>query len=153
MKVTSIITVEARGIGVRDYSSGIEFSVEPTIRSYQEVYSNWQVVSVPAGADLVTNIAIPSGYVAIVYDFFASIPLPTLLGLTVAAVSGALIANVLTKRDYGTVVEHLSKGFPFFETMRFTIHNFHSVALDVNIGAVGIYTDEEHYYLRRGVAP
>lgn len=142
--------VAPSGVGRRDYSTGIESSVEPVIGSYQEVYSEWQTVTVPAGNDLVTDIAIAGGYVAIVYDFFASAPLLALLGMTVEAVSGATVGTVLSKQGYGTIVEHLAKGFPFFETLRITIHNFHTEALDVNIGVVGISTNEEHYYLTVG---
>lgn len=147
MPGVTTFTFEARGIGRKDYSTGVEFSVEPLIMSYQDEYSSWQTVTVPAGSDLVTDILIPGGHVAIVYDYFASITQMTLLGLLVQAVSGLVVHNVVTKQGYGTVAEHLLKGFPFFEIIRFTIHNFHTAPLDVNIGAVGIYTDEEHYYL------
>lgn len=143
--------VEARGIGRADYSTGIEAAVEPTIRSYQQVYSHWEEVTVPAGADLVTDIAIPGGYVAIVYDFFATAPVLSLLSLDVYAISNGIPFGAITKSGYGSIEEHLPKGFPFFETIRFTVHNFSDADLDVNIGAVGIYTDETHYYLTVGV--
>lgn len=139
--------VPAKGIGRKDYSSGVEFSVEPVIRSYQSVYSAWDCVTVPAGADLTVDVQIATGYVAIVYDFYAVIPQHTLLGLAVAAVSGGVVAPIITKQGYGSIMEHLSKGFPLFEMIRFTITNFSDVDLDVDIGAVGIYTDEDHYYL------
>jgi hypothetical protein len=85
--------------------------------------------------------------VAIIYDFFATITQLTLLGLKVQAVSGGLVGEVVPIVSYGSIAVHLPKGFPFLGVMRFTVHNFHTAPLDVNIGANGIYTDEQHYYL------
>lgn len=138
---------ESRGIGRKDYSSGIEFAVEPLIRSYQEVYSDWQTIAVAAGATVIKDIAITSGYVAIVYDFFATFPTFTLLRLLAQAVSAGVASNIIMESGYGSIQKHLAKGFPFFQTIRFIVQNLGAVALDVNIGAVGIYTDEQHYYL------
>lgn len=148
MKVTKTFTVEAKGIGRRDYSTGTEFSVEPTIRSYQSVYNHWEPVTVPAHDELVTDVPIEKDYVAIVYDFFASAPVSSLIRLVVEAVRDGIVGSVITKNGYGTVIEHLPKGFPLFQIIRFTVRNYSDDDLDVNIGAVGIYTDEEHYYLR-----
>jgi hypothetical protein len=142
-----IFAVPAVGIGRRDYSSTTEFTVEPTIRSYQQVYNNWQVISVPGGADKVVDIAIPGGFVVIVYDFFAAVPDLLLLRLLVETVhSSGLALGIVSAVRYGSIAEHLPKGFPFFQKMRFTVHNYDAVARDAEIGAVGIYTDEEHYY-------
>jgi len=149
MKQTTF-TVPAKGVGRADYSTGIEFAVEPTIRSYQQVYSHWETVTVPAGADLVTDIDILGGYVAIVYDFFVTAPVLSLLSLAVDAVSDGIPSGVIVKSGYGSIAEHLPKGFPFFEVIRFTVHNFSDADLEVNIGAVGIYTAETQYYLRLG---
>ncbi len=144
---TETFAVVATGVGRADYTQGTELSVEPTIRSYQSVYNSWQTITVPALGNLVTDVAIPGGHVAILYDFFATIPLKALLGLRVFAVSGIVVSEVLNRYKYGSIDAHLSKGFPFFQTLRFTVYNYMATPLDVNIGAVGIYTDEEHYYL------
>jgi hypothetical protein len=144
------LTVEAKGVGRKDYSSGIEFAVEPVIRSYQSAYSEWDYVTVPTGADLTVDLAIPTGYVAIVYDFFASFPSLTLLEMKVRAVSGGVVGEVVAKSGYGSVVAHLPKGFPFDEIVRFVLHNYADFDVDVDIGAVGIYTDLEHYLLKVG---
>jgi hypothetical protein len=141
---------EAKGIGRKDYSSGVELSVEPTIRSYQSVYSEWQTIAVAAGATVIRNIVIPSGYVAIVYDYFATFPTLTLLRLVVETIDDGVVGPVVKESSYGSISKHLAKGFPFLQTIRFTVENLSTVALDVNIGAVGIYTDEEHYYLLVG---
>ena len=138
---------EARGVGRKDYSSGIEFAVVPLIRSYQEVYSEWQTIAVAAGATVIKDIAIAGGYVAIVYDYFATFPTFTLLRLLAQALTDGVASNVIMGSGYGSIQKHLAKGFPFFQTIRFTVENLGTVDLDVNIGAVGIYTDEEHYYL------
>lgn len=137
--------VPITGVGRADYSDGVEFSVEPTIRSYQQVYSEWRTVTVPAGADLVVNIPIPTGYVAMVYDFFATVRDLILLRMLVQSVSGVVIADVITQQRYGSLAAKLPKGYPFFANVRFTIHNYGIVARDVNVGAVGIYTDVSHY--------
>lgn len=147
MKVERTYAVEAEGIGRRDYSTGTEFSVEPVIRSYQSVYSSWDYVTVPAGSDLTVDIAIPTGYVAIVYDFYATGPYSTLLEMNVQAISGGVSGDVVTKSGYGAIVSHLPKGFPFDEIIRFVLHNYAVFDVDIDIGAVGIYTDQEHYLL------
>jgi len=150
MKVETLIA-KAKGVGRKDYSLGVEFSVEPVIRSYQSAYSEWDYVTVPAGADLTVDVAIPTGHVAIVYDFFASFPNLTLLEMKVRAVSGGVVGEVGAKSGYGSVIIHLPKGFPFDEIVRFVLHNYAAFDVDVDIGAVGIYTDLEHYTLT--VAP
>lgn len=150
MRITATFPVAERGVGRRDYSSGIEFSVEPTIRSYQSVYSEWQTIAVAAGATVVTDIAIAGGYVAIAYDFYATFPTFTLLRLIVETVSDGVVGAVIKESGYGSIAKHLAKGFPFFQTIRFTVENLGPNDLEVNIGAVGIYTDEEHYYLLTG---
>lgn len=140
----------ARGVGRKDYSRAIEHSVEPVIRSYQGVYNNWQLISVDAGDETEVDIAIPGGFVAIVYDCFASAPVSSLLGLTVYAVSDLIAGLVIAKTKYGSVAAHIPKGFPFFEIIRVVVHNYGDKDLTdlVNIGAVGIYTSEQEYYLR-----
>ena len=149
MKETTFV-FPARGVGRRDYSLMIEHAVEPTIRSYQGVYSEWQTISVDAGDDTQVDIAIPGGNVAIVYDFFASAPVSTLLALTVYAVSDAIAGLVIRRTKYGSIAAHLTKGFPFLGIIRFVVHNYSAVDLVdvVDIGAVGIYTSEQEYYLR-----
>jgi len=139
--------VEAKGVGRKDYSSGVELSVEPVIRSYQSVYSAWDLVTVPAVSDLIVDIPIATGYVAIVNDFFASFPGLTLLEMKVKAVSNGVVADIVAKSGYGSVVAHLPKGFPFDEIVRFILHNYAAFDILVDIGAVGIYTDSEHYLL------
>lgn len=145
--VVKTSVVEAKGIGKKDYTQGIEFSVEPTIRSYQEVYSNWQAVAVVAGATVQTDITIPGGHVAIAYDFYATFPTLTLLRMVVEAVDAGVIVGIIRESKHGSITKHLTKGFPFLDIVRFTLENLSSVDLVVNIGVVGIYTDEEHYYL------
>lgn len=147
MPVGAPFSVPVKRVGRSDYSTGIEFSVEPVIRSYQSAYSNWDTVTIPAGADLTTDIAIPGGFVALVYDFFATAPVSSLISMLVQTISEGVIYTVVSKSDYGSVVSHLPKGFPFFEVLRFVLHNYADEDIDVDIGAVGIYTDEEHYYL------
>ena len=72
MRVTQTITVEQRGVGRKDYSSTIEHSVEPIIRSYQEDYSHWDTITVAAGAQETIDVDITTGYVVLLYDFFAN---------------------------------------------------------------------------------
>ncbi|MFH1486485.1 MAG: hypothetical protein ABIH46_10465 [Chloroflexota bacterium] len=143
-------TVEAVGVGRKDYSSGIENSVEPTIRSYQTVYSHFEEVTLTAGEDTEFDVAVTSGYVVMLYDFFASIPKSHLLGLTVKAIQGAVEGFVIQKTGYGNIVEHIPKGFPFFETIRFILHNYGDEDVIALVSCVGIQTDEEHYYLTVG---
>lgn len=122
-------------------------SVEPVIRSYQTVYSEWDLVTVPAGADLTVDIPIPTGFVALVSDFFATFPCLTLLEMKVQAVSAGIVGDVVTKSGYGSVIAHLPKSFPFDDIVRFILHNYAAFDVDVDIGAVGIYTSVENYTL------
>lgn len=140
-------TVEAKGVGRRDYTEGIEFSVEPLIMSYQQEFHEWRMATVPAGGDAIVDIPITSGTVVMLYDFFASIPRNTLIGLVVQAVVGILIGDAVNKQGYGSIHANLSKGIPFFETIRFTVHNYDVTDIDVNVGASGIETDVSHYFM------
>lgn len=137
-----------KGIGRADYSNMTEFSVEPIIRSYQNVYASWVTLTLPGDTAFDYDIAITRGTVVIVYDYYLAITQNTLLSLSVYAITElGVLWPVVRKADYGSIVVNLPRGYPFFETIRYHIHNHHSEAVYMYVGAVGIYTDEEHYLL------
>lgn len=139
--------VEPKGVGRKDYSSGTEMSVEPVIRSYQDVYSHFDTVTVPAGATVVKDVSVDLGFVVLLYDYFAAIPSTQLVSLSVRSVTAGIAARFLEVSKHGSITEHISKGVPFFETVRFSITNSGAIDVDVTFGAVGIITSRENYYL------
>ena len=140
-------TVEKIGIGRADYSAGIEFSVEPVIRSYQDVYSYWDTLTVAPGSSEIKDVAISLGYMVLLYDFFATHPTNQMISLSVYTVAAGVAGRVVEESKHGSISKHLSKGFPFFETVRFKVENMGEDVLDINIGTMGIITSREEYFL------
>lgn len=142
--------VEAGGIGKADYSTGVEFSVEPVISSWQSVYLYRGTVIVPAGGSLVTDVQVSLDQVVLIYDFYASIPSNQLIRLSVAAVDSlGVVANVIDRSCYQTIDAHLLRGHPFFYIIRFTTYNYGVVDEEnMRIGCTGLYTTSEEYYIR-----
>jgi hypothetical protein len=148
MTVTTF-TVPAVGVGRADYSVATEKSVEPVISSWQSVYLYREVVTVPAGGNVVMNVAIELDQVVLVYDFFTSIPANRLIRLLVEDIDAEGIAyTVIDEAAYQTVTKHLLKGYPFLNTIRFTTYNYGDVDEDFRIGCAGLYTSLEEYYIR-----
>ncbi len=141
-------TVTPEGVGRPDYSINVEYSVEPTIRSYQRPYYDVQEIEdwLPGEARTI-NIRIPTKSVVIATDFCVSVPANILIQLEVYAVQEALVGLVVNKRGYGNVSQSLVKGFPFFETIRFVVTNNSNLTLDGFFYVVGFYTSETEYYL------
>lgn len=144
---------EERGIGRKDYSAAVEFSVEPIIRSYQEDYSYWDTITVAAGDIVTKDVAISTGYVVLLYDFFATIPTYELISLSVFAISDGVVGRVIEETKYGSIDAHLSKGAPFFQTIRFRVENMGENSLDINIGTTGIETTRSTYLLISPAGP
>lgn len=142
-------TAEAKGVGRADYSVSTEKSVEPVISSWQSVYLYREKVTVPAGGSLVTNVEVELDQVVLIYDFFTSIPANRLIRLKVEDIDAEGIAyTVIDEVAYQTVAKHVSKGYPFLNTIRFTTYNYGDVAEDFRIGCAGLYTSLEEYYIR-----
>ncbi len=148
---TEVYAVVSRGIGRRDYSQGIEESVEPLTSSYQESYSDWDFQLVPAGGSITRNFAIPTGRVIVAYDFWASFPQFTLLQLQVLAYrilpAPPVLSQVLITTAYGSIETRVTKGEPFYSgDARFVITNYAANDVWVSFGFAGIAVDEGQYY-------
>lgn len=139
---------EAKGVGRKDYSSGIELSVEPVIRSYQDVWNHWDTVTILPGASQTINIALATGKVALLYDFYAQIQTNELIEMRVYTVTAGVAGRVVQKSKHGSIAEHLSKGFPFYEIVRFILYNRGENSIDFTYGAVGIVTGREEYFMQ-----
>jgi len=150
MGVIETYTVRAEGVGRKDYSKMSEFSVEPTIRSYQSLYSHCELITVPANSDTVVDIEIPLDQVVMVYDFMASIPSNNLVRMNVTAVDpvGATL-TIFDKAAYQTVEKHIAKGIQFFHIIRMTLYNYRDVdETFMRISCNGLYTSSTEYFLR-----
>jgi len=146
----AIFTVPARGVGRPDYSSSVEISVEPVITSHESVYSYRGAVVIAAASSTVTNVTVPLNQVVLLHDFYASIPANMLIRLVVEAIDRAgTITEVVDQSGYQGVTAHISKGYPFFQTIRFTTYNYQPLAAENNmrIGCAGFYTSAEEYYI------
>lgn len=139
--------VPVKGVGRKDYSAGIEFSVEPVIRSYQDVYNYWDTLTVAPGSSETKDVEINLGYMVLLYDFFATHPTNQMISLSVYTVAAGVAGRVVEESKHGSISKHLSKGFPFFEIVRFKVENMGEDILDINIGTIGIITSREEYFL------
>lgn len=139
--------VPVKGVGRKDYSAGIEFSVEPVIRSYQDVYNYWDTLTVAPGSLETKDVVISLGYMVLLYDFFATHPTNQMISLSVYTVAAGVAGRVVEESKHGSISKHLSKGFPFFEIVRFKVENMGEDILDINIGTIGIITSREEYFL------
>lgn len=146
----NVFRVQAKGIGRKDYSQGIESSVEPLIQSYQSEYADWGAFTLASGIDVQINFPIPSGKVVIGYDFYVTFPRNCLVGLEVSAYRSLPTPGyitVLVARKYGLIEEHIIKGVPFYGGMDVIciVHNYDISPLDIGIGFMGIQIDESQY--------
>lgn len=141
--------VIATGVGRADYSVGIEMTVEPVITSYQSAYLYRDAVVVPAGGSLVKEVSVPLDQVVLLYDFYATIPANRLIRMVVEAVaSDETSTEVVNKAAYQTVEAHLSKGYPFFHIIRFTLYSYGDVDEDyMRIGCAGLYTSVQEFFI------
>lgn len=144
--------VEERGIGRKDYSLMTEFSVEPTIRSHQSLYSYCDLITVPANSSKVIDVEIPLEQVVLLYDFLASIPSNNLVRMVVTAVAPDESTGIaIDKTSYQAVEAHLLKGYIFFHIIRFTLYNYRDAEETfMRISCNGLYTSEKEYYMSIG---
>lgn len=143
-------TVPATGIGRKDYSQDVQYSVEPIVRSYQNAYLHDEVYAVLAGQTRTIDVQIPLQTVVLLYDFLASITSNRLIGFGVAAidVAGGLANSIFLKAGYQAVPHHHSRGAPVFLTIRITLINYCDEDLDVAVTLAGVYTGVEEYHQR-----
>lgn len=146
--------VVARGVGRKDYSMATEKAVEPVITSWQSVYMFRKAIVIPALSNVVTDIEVPLKQVVLLYDFFASIPANRLIRLKVDAIYAGETLHVIDETAYQTVKSHISKGYPFFGTIRFITYNYWDSDEDyMRIGCSGLYTSLDEYFIKLGAAP
>lgn len=144
-------TTPSLGVGRKDYSQGVEESVEPLISSYQDEYSDWGAFTVPAGADLTINFTMPAGKVVIGYDFFCQFYCNTLMSLRISAYRlhpmppGYYV--VFSTQKYGSIEKHITKGVVFYAGWDavWVFHNYAAFDVDVAIGYNGLVMDSNRY--------
>jgi hypothetical protein len=147
--------VAVAGVGRKDYSQDVQYSVEPIIRSYQLPYVLDEVYTVGAGQTRTIDVSIPSQQVGnrhysvvLLYDFLASCLANALIGFQVQAVDAdGTVGSIFNKSGYQKVEHHHSRGAPVFRTIRIILTNYHSVALDINVSLHGVYTSREEYFM------
>jgi hypothetical protein len=141
--------VEAKGVGRKDYSGGTAVTVEPVISDWQSVYLHRDKVTVPALSSLVVNVSISTDIVVVLYDFFASVPSNLLIGMDFAVNDMAGILTVLFETQaYQTIQKHMSKGFPSFSLIQYTLYNYADTDQEFRIGCAGISCSLQAYYLK-----
>ncbi len=149
--VVKTVTVPALGVGRKDYSTNVEMSVEPLIRSWQEEYQFYDTFVVPAGSSVTREIDIPTQTVVMMYDVYLSTTLNALLHLLAEFYTSAgTFAPHLAKSGYQCVDAHLTKGWGLFRKWRITVTNYAVVDVTCYFSAHGIVTSETSYYGRWG---
>jgi len=143
-------SVAVTGVGRKDYSQEVQFSVEPVIRSYQHPYVFDEVYALNAGETRTIDVAIPSDTVVLLYDFLCSCPANVLLGFEVLAIDqDGTVGSIFGKSGYQKVGHHHSRGAPVFRTIRIILTNYSDLALSsVAVSLHGVYTSEQQYYMR-----
>ena len=140
--------ISVTGVGRKDYSQQVEYSVEPIVRSYQNAYVFDEVYAVQAGQTRTIDVNIPADTVVLLYDFLASIPSNRLIGFQVLAidVAGGLANSIFGKAEYQRVEHHHSRGAPVFLVIRLVLTNYCDVDLDINVSLAGVYTGVQEYH-------
>lgn len=145
----TVFAVVPTGIGRPDFSQNIEVAVESQIRSYQQQHHDYRAISIPAGGSTQVVIPLPSGFVVMMYDFYLSAPVATLLGLDVESpLATGVMAYVFRKYGYTLVAENIERGFPIFQTYTITAYNYGPDDVVAFFSAHGLQTDETQYYGR-----
>ena len=142
MPEVEVYSVQPQGIGRVDYSSGVEVTTEPFVTSWQSGYNYASLQTVPAAGNTVVNVAIPTGRVVILYDFFASVPSNKLIRLVVETIDTLGVASrPVDKLEYQKIAAHVSKGMYSVDNIRFTVYNYAAVVEnEMVIGCSGMYT-------------
>jgi hypothetical protein len=144
-----VFNVIPTGVGRKDYSQQVEYSVEPIVRSYQESYVLDEVYNVGAGLTRTIDVTIPLDSVVLLYDFIASQTGGTLLNFQVFAVDSAGVASsIFSKYGFQRVEHHHSRGAPVFQQIRIALTNFALVGVSVYVTIAGIVVGSREYYQR-----
>lgn len=140
--------VTATGVGRKDYSQNVEYSVEPLTRSWEETYQYYNdAISLPTGTTMIDITLVPQT-VIFIYDYVLSVPKNVLLNLRVTALTTAGVeVNILRRDGYQRVEYHMAKGYPFFNTIRVRMTNYSADTVNAILSLVGIVSGEHEYYL------
>lgn len=140
-------SVTATGVGRKDYSQQVEYSVEPIVRSYQASYVLDEVYSVDGASSRTIDVTIPTDAVVLLYDFNASQLANNVMNLQVFAIDSAGTASSIFSK-YGTqrVEHHHSRGAPVFQTIRIVLTNYAVGAVSIYVTIAGLYTGVKEYF-------
>lgn len=147
MNKTSVSVVSI-GIGRKDYSVNVEYSVQPLIRSWQDKYSYSNLIPVAAGAEVITVIPIPAADLYILYDLNISAEKNVLLRLQVDEwdpVTLAWIDAVFVKSGYQRVDLQIPDGFIFGDQYRVRVKNYSAFNLTIPLDISGIKASKANY--------
>lgn len=148
MVAVSRTAIVATGVGKADYSATVGSATEPIVSSYQADYHYQETISALApGAIQTIDVTLTSGYVVLFYDWEISTDQNEIISIVVYEVLNGVATSVLAKGGYQKVTINLSKGFPFFGTIRLAIRNRSGILLDIDFHMHGINLPETQYYL------
>ena len=147
---TETFTVTPTGVGRRDYSQDVQFSVEPTIRSYQLPYTFQEAYILNAGQTRTIDINVPAGQVVMLYDMLMCCPANVLLSFEVQTIdTDGVVNSVFHKAGYQKVDHHLPRGVPVFSAIRLIMTNNSTLNLtDVQVSLAGQQMSQEEYFMR-----
>ena len=147
---TETFAVTPTGVGRKDYSQDVQFSVEPTIRSYQLPYTFQEAYILNAGQTRTIDINVPTGQVVMLYDMLMCCPANVLLSFEVQTIDmDGTVNSVFHKSGYQKVDHHLPRGVPVFATIRLIMTNNSTLNLtDVEVSLAGQQMSEEEYFMR-----
>lgn len=143
-------TISTAGTGRRDYSTNIEYMVEPLIRSYQSVYTlKLDFAGVPSGAALIQQESLAANNVIMLYNFNISASSNHLFRATIRVVAANGTTLLMVHRwAYGSFSQIIPRGFPFANAIRVAVTNYSSDTQDYIFSCSGLETDETIYVLQ-----
>lgn len=145
-QVESTKAITAKGVGRTDYSTNIEASVEPIIRSYQNSYKYINTYAIIPGATETVEVIFDPNHVLLLYDFVASCQKNVLLDFCVSVGnSEGVLEDVFDKYGYQKVEQHQARGAVTFVKWNATIKNMSALPITVVLNIVGIWLTKQQY--------
>jgi len=147
----TIFSVVPRGVGRVDYSSAVAIAVESAISIWQQNFTFQDVVTILPGEFLDIEVPIEKGKVAVIGDYFASIPSNHLIRLEVVLRRPAPQPpfTVYEWADYQQIQVHLKKPNFWTGELWLRAHNYRDIVqTDMLVGCSGYLANQEAYTQR-----
>lgn len=149
---TQTFNISPTGEGRLDYSRNIQKTVETTVSSWQEPYSDNRQFTLGIGGIATFEILIPETYMILLYDIYLSCNPASDIFLQIEYLSPSIgYYPMFSKQSNQFIDVVFEKGFPYTTSYRVTAMNFGLAAIDCYYITHGMKTlrtellSPEHY--------